>query len=65
MCFGPSRSRMFFDQSQLSWRLMPISSVCGSGLSFEEDYAAITRDNANRFMSLLKYLHHDESKPNL
>ncbi|KAJ3480852.1 hypothetical protein NLI96_g8065 [Meripilus lineatus] len=43
----------------------PSRSLCGSGLSFEEDYAAITRDNANRFMSLLKYLHHDESKPNL
>ncbi|KAK7690314.1 hypothetical protein QCA50_006971 [Cerrena zonata] len=31
--------------------------------SFEDDYAAITKANAHRLMSLLKYLHHSERKP--
>ncbi|KAI0081597.1 hypothetical protein K474DRAFT_1251098 [Panus rudis PR-1116 ss-1] len=39
-------------------------STCGSNISFEEDYATMTKANADRFMSLLKYLYHDEGKPN-
>jgi len=38
-------------------------SSCSCGNPYHDDFAVITKYHADRFMSLLKYLHHDESKP--
>ncbi|KAI0789609.1 hypothetical protein C8Q75DRAFT_806776 [Abortiporus biennis] len=38
-------------------------SSCQHHVSFEEDYAAMTKELADRFMSLLQYIYHDENKP--
>lgn len=37
--------------------------ACGHD-SFEDDYATITKANANRFMSLVKYLSYKNKEPN-
>ncbi|CAL1712528.1 unnamed protein product [Somion occarium] len=34
-------------------------------VSYEEDYAKLTKANANRFMSLAKYVYHDGNRPHL
>ncbi|EPQ51019.1 hypothetical protein GLOTRDRAFT_81621 [Gloeophyllum trabeum ATCC 11539] len=37
---------------------------CNCGSPFHHDYDAIVKYNTDRFMSLLKYLHHDDARPN-
>ncbi|KZT27380.1 hypothetical protein NEOLEDRAFT_1130917 [Neolentinus lepideus HHB14362 ss-1] len=37
--------------------------TCGCGNPFHHDYDAIVKWHADRFMSLLKYIHHEDPKP--
>jgi len=39
------------------------ASSCVHNMSFEDDYVSVTKANAHRFFSLLKYLFHDEGQP--
>ncbi|THH29888.1 hypothetical protein EUX98_g4319 [Antrodiella citrinella] len=39
------------------------TSSCEHNMSFEEDYASITKANAQRFFSLAKYLYHGKGEP--
>ncbi|KDQ09192.1 hypothetical protein BOTBODRAFT_37277 [Botryobasidium botryosum FD-172 SS1] len=38
-------------------------TTCSCRNPYHDDFAVMTKYHADRFMSLLKYLHHDESKP--
>ncbi|KAJ7491026.1 hypothetical protein FB451DRAFT_1023002, partial [Mycena latifolia] len=44
--------------------VMVFPEECGCGNFSHHDYDALTKYQADRFMSLLKYLHHAETKPN-
>ncbi|KAJ6507618.1 hypothetical protein DFH09DRAFT_1050428 [Mycena vulgaris] len=43
--------------------VMVFPEECNCGNFSHHDYDALTKYQANRFMSLLKYLHHTEGKP--
>ncbi|KAJ6630299.1 hypothetical protein B0H10DRAFT_2160282 [Mycena sp. CBHHK59/15] len=55
---------VFTDMTTTRFLLVMIfPATCDCGNFSHHDYDALTKYQADRFMSLLKYLHHDEGKP--